>query len=730
MSNKKTNAFLKALKPSAPAEEWNRVPLGESAPLYENKHTNEYLTDLQGRAGSDIYDQMRKSDTNIHMVLRVCKYPIVACQWRIHNDGDERLDDMTAVANAYFMEQMKQSWQGLLFNILTMLEFGFSVFEIVWAPWEYQGKTYLVPKLQFRQQQSIEDIDAKAGLMTQKKRDGSEVQIPFSQLVFFILEQEGDDFRGNSILRSAYRNWFYKDKFLNQWSIAIERNVGGVPVATLPEKYASPESPERKALERTLKKYLTHQNQFITKPEGVQLDFVEGKINDQVLTNAINNMDLGIAKSVLVQFLELGTGGNGGAYALSRNLSDIFLQGLQSVINQIQTVFDRYVLKPFIDVNFGEQDNYPRLKADNLDMARKQTRLDNLLKFIQSGSIEVKRQDEQELRRALDFRPLTDEEMAQEKRVVVTPQGNITPASAQAMAGPHAAYLSASGTFLLSAPMRRRKKFLDEQSGKMNDFMRAWMLEAGEKLKEDIRRTLEAGSTPERGLKDIKVPYQSKYTAALKSEIERLVLNGWDEARGKWAAHKREDEARAGLRGVFNPSAKPLSAQLKVKGLPASLRAFIDNKAESVAEDQLVNLRIKAVYTAQKDAGDGLSTEQILADLTDLINEYAASNKITQGADLAAVESYDTGEQQFYKTEVADELHAFEYMAVLDDKTTQWCRACHGHTYTPWGTAYNAVNPPRHFGCRSMLEPIWKRAGEVLPAPDNFVPSVPITGEI
>ena len=121
--------------PAKQAEQWVRVPLGESLPLHENKHTNEYLIDLQGKAGSDIYDQMRKSDTNVKMVLRVCKYPIVACSWRITNDGDAKLDDITAVANAYFMEQMKQSWQGLLFNILTMLEFGFSVFEIIWAPW-------------------------------------------------------------------------------------------------------------------------------------------------------------------------------------------------------------------------------------------------------------------------------------------------------------------------------------------------------------------------------------------------------------------------------------------------------------------------------------------------------------------------------------------------------------------------------------------------------------------
>lgn len=717
----KQNTFLQALSKTKPTEQWNTVPLGESAPLNESKHTNEYLSDLQGKAGADIYDQMRKSDTNIKMVLRVCKYPIVACTWHISNDGDEKLDDMTAAANAYFMEQMKQSWQGLLFNILTMLEFGFSVFEIVWAPWTYQGKTYLAPKLQFRQQQSIEDIDAKEKIMTQTKRDGTEAKIPFSQLVFFILEQEGDDFRGNSILRSAYRNWYYKDKFLNQWSIAIERNVGGVPVATLPEKYASPDCPERKAFEKMLKNFITHQNQWITKPAGVELEFVEGKINDQVLTNAITNMDLGIAKSVLVQFLELGTGGNGGAYALSRDLSDIFVQGLQSIINQIQTVFDRYILNPFIDVNFGEQDNYPRLKADNLDMARKQANFDNLLKFVQTGAIEIKRQDEQELRRAFDFRPLTDEELEVEKQIVVFPQtqsGNLQ--AVDRISTPRAAaYLAAQKGVYLAKKIQQRKKFLDDQADKMNEFMRGWVLQAGDKLKEDVRCTLESGNTPSRGLKDIDISF-AKYANALKGELERLVLEGWDEGYGKWAQQAGGTTRAAGKRPLNKP-------QLKTK-LPATLKAFIDNKAESTAEDQLVNLRIRAVYTAQKGVDDGLSVEQILADLTDLINEYATSSKITQGADAAAVQSFNTGEQQFYKTQVADELHSFEYIAILDDKTTQWCRACNGHTYTPWGMAYNAVNPPKHFGCRSMLEPIWKRPGEVLPLPDNFVPSVPITG--
>ena len=727
MSKKQTQAFLEVLNmPAKQAEQWVRVPLGESLPLHENKHTNEYLTDLQGKAGSDIYDQMRKSDTNVKMVLRVCKYPIVACSWRITNDGDAKLDDITAVANAYFMEQMKQSWQGLLFNILTMLEFGFSVFEIIWAPWEYQGKTYLAPKLQFRQQQSIEDIDAETGFMTQNKRDGSEAKIPFSQLVFFIMEQEGDDFRGNSILRSAYRNWYYKDKFLNQWSIAIERNVGGVPVATLPEKYAAQDSPVRKGLERALKDYITHTTQWISIPEGVKLDFVEGKINDQVLTNAINNMDLGIAKSVLVQFLELGTGGNGGAYALSRNLSDIFIQGLQSVVNQVQTVFDRYVLKPFVEANFGVQDNYPRLKAANLDMARKQANFDNLLKLINTGSIEIKRQDEQELRRALDFRPLTDEEMEVEKapRTIIG-GGQFGGSSGNALFREGERFLtsrSAVPAFLAGSSVRTRKKQLDDAAAKTNDFMRGWILEAGEKLKEDIRRTLGQGNTPAKGLKNIPTPYLSKYTAALKKEIEAMALAGWTDGFAKWERHAAaRKQARAALR--------PLTAQLAEKnGLPSALRAYIDNKSEGLAEDQLVNLRIKAVYTAQKGVNDGLSVEQILADLTDVINDYAVSNKIVQGADLTAAEAVNTGEQQFYKTQVADELHAFEFVAVIDDKTTEWCRQCNGHWYTPWGTAYNRVITPCHFGCRSMLEPIWKEPGQILPAPDNFIPSVAISG--
>ena len=230
------------------------------------------------------------------------------------------------------------------------------------------------------------------------------------------------------------------------------------------------------------------------------------------------------------------------------------------------------------------------------------------------------------------------------------------------------------------------------------------------------------GNTPAQGLKNISTPYLAKYTAALKKEIETMVLSGWGNGFGKWEQHAAtQKQARAGR--------MPLTAQLaKKKGLPSSLRAYIDNKAESVAEDQMVNLRIKAVYTAQKGVNDGLSVEQILANLTDTINDYAVSNKIVQGADLAASEAVNTGEQQFYKTQVADELHAFEFVAIIDDKTTEWCRQCNGHWYTPWGPAYNRVITPCHFGCRSMLEPVWKVAGQILRAPDNFIPSVAIAG--
>jgi uncharacterized protein with gpF-like domain len=60
---------------------------------------------------------------------------------------------------------------------------------------------------------------------------------------------------------------------------------------------------------------------------------------------------------------------------------------------------------------------------------------------------------------------------------------------------------------------------------------------------------------------------------------------------------------------------------------------------------------------------------------------------------------------------------AYEYSAILDDRTTEICEKLHGKVQRDWGT----MVPPNHYQCRSILVPVteideWDGTQDKVPA--------------
>ena len=50
-----------------------------------------------------------------------------------------------------------------------------------------------------------------------------------------------------------------------------------------------------------------------------------------------------------------------------------------------------------------------------------------------------------------------------------------------------------------------------------------------------------------------------------------------------------------------------------------------------------------------------------------------------------------------------DRVYAFQYSAILDDRTTDICRGLDGIIVKPNSVEYEMIRPPRHWNCRSIL---------------------------
>jgi SPP1 gp7 family putative phage head morphogenesis protein len=56
--------------------------------------------------------------------------------------------------------------------------------------------------------------------------------------------------------------------------------------------------------------------------------------------------------------------------------------------------------------------------------------------------------------------------------------------------------------------------------------------------------------------------------------------------------------------------------------------------------------------------------------------------------------------------EAGDFLEAWQYSAIMDDRTTPVCRELDGKVFMADDPNVDTLRPPRHFNCRSVLVPI------------------------
>lgn len=66
---------------------------------------------------------------------------------------------------------------------------------------------------------------------------------------------------------------------------------------------------------------------------------------------------------------------------------------------------------------------------------------------------------------------------------------------------------------------------------------------------------------------------------------------------------------------------------------------------------------------------------------------------------------------EFTDPELDGWVVAFEYSAILDENTTEFCRYMDGRVYAADNEVWDTHRPPNHFNCRSLLIPITKASG-------------------
>jgi hypothetical protein len=326
----------------------------------------DYLYEFQGANLYTTVDRMRKGDATVRVALLALKLPILSANWYIKAASESPEDKHIAdFVNEQLFNEMSITWHDFLRQSLLYLDYGHFVWEIVYKDVVFQGKKYVgLRKLAPRLPNTIlawKTRDGKNGIQ-QFTIEKNTVDIPIEKLLILVNEKEGDNWYGQSILRSAYKHWYIKDGLYQIEAVAHERQGLGVPYVK--KKPGTSKADTIKAQE-LLQNMRANEKGYLNIPDGWDIGFIDmkaGSIKDP--QEAIKHHDTQIVKSVMAQFLNLGTV-NTGSYSLSANQSELFLLSEQSIAKQIRDAVQKYVVERLVDMNFVTE-KYPTIEHEKI----------------------------------------------------------------------------------------------------------------------------------------------------------------------------------------------------------------------------------------------------------------------------------------------------------------------------------------------------------------------------
>ena len=324
--------------------------------------TEEYVSNLIGSQLYKTIDQMRWSDASVQAALLLCELPIRSAEWDVEPASESAQDvEIADFIKENMMQGLSVSWEDTLRQILLMHPYGCMPFEVIynitednkigWGKWAPRlPKT--IEKWNVGKSGELESITQRF----YKQGNLTEVTIPSQKLMIFIHRREGDNYLGTSMLRQAYKHWFFRDKYYKIDAVAQERLGIGIPVITLPDGFTDDDYVKAETMGKNLR---GHERAYVVKKTGWEVEMMDLKASTlKDPSTMLEHHTREILKSVLAQFADLGSS-SVGSFALSEDQSTLFLQSLDASAKSIEEVINDEIVK-LVDYNWTVEE-YPKL---------------------------------------------------------------------------------------------------------------------------------------------------------------------------------------------------------------------------------------------------------------------------------------------------------------------------------------------------------------------------------
>ena len=357
----------------------------------------EFLPELQGQRAVQVYQEMSSNDPVIGAVLHAIEMLIRQVEWRVE-PGGRSLEDMQA---AHFLEtcleDMETTWEETIAEILSMLVYGWSYHEILYKVRHGQSRDPVYNSrysdgrigwrgFPIRAQSSLwqwqfDENGRILGMVQMAPPDYKLRVIPMEKALLFRTTSHKNNPEGRSVLRSAFRPWYFKKHIETIEGIGIERDLAGLPIAWVPPELLSPNaSPEDRQVLESIKRIVTNVRR--DEQEGIVFPLVYDENGNKVYdfgllstggtrqfnTDAvIARYDQRIAMTVLADFILLGHE-QVGSFSLASSKTHLFSVALGTWLNVIAAQFNRIAIPRLFALNSFRLEKLPKLVPGDIEV--------------------------------------------------------------------------------------------------------------------------------------------------------------------------------------------------------------------------------------------------------------------------------------------------------------------------------------------------------------------------
>ena len=387
--------------------------------------TDEFLAPLSGVRGLRTWREMADNDPVVGAMLFALERLILHLKWHVDpfKDADGKTtatDEEVAKFIESCMEDMEESWDGTVAQILSFLNYGWSFCEIVYKKRDgldtndkkrrskYDDGRIGWRKISNRAQETLFDwvFDDNGDVLGMRQMDPSSTKgtviIPMEKALLFRTTSARNSPEGRSILRNAYRPWRFKKTIEEIEAIGIERDLAGLPVAYVPPSMlsstaTSDEVTARTAIQNLVRGIKRNQNEGILFPlafdeagrEMYRLSLLSSAGNRQFNTDAIvSRYDQRITMTILADFILLGHE-KVGSFALGASKIDLFMTAISQLTAQISETFNRDAVPRLMKMNGMDTTRCPKMRVEELQSSDLSVLGDFISKMAQAGALQV-----------------------------------------------------------------------------------------------------------------------------------------------------------------------------------------------------------------------------------------------------------------------------------------------------------------------------------------------------